>query len=584
MLKLLSYLRPYWVASLLAPLLMVLEVSMDLMQPRLMASIVDQGVMQGDLAHVGRSGLLMLLCALLGLVGGVGCTVYSSKAAVAFSSDLRRDLFAATQAFSFGNLERIGTASLITRLGSDVAQLQQFVMMLLRVFVRAPLLVLGSMAMAVGISPALALILLAVVPPLFGVLYLLIRWSVPLFAQVQQKLDAVNLVLRENLAGIRVVKAFVGGERERQRFDAANADYAGAAIRAWHIVTLNVPLLTFALNCAIVAVLWFGGLRVEAGSLSAGELVAFINYATMILSSLTSIGMLLMNYSRARVAAERVNAVFAERPEIVAPAQPQQPELQAVAERGCGPEICFDRVTFRYPGALRPALDALTLTVPAGATVALFGSVGAGKSALLGLVPRFYDADEGALRLAGMDLRRLDPAWLRGQIGYVQQETVLFSGSVRDNIRYASPAADAAAVEAAARAAQAHDFILRLPQGYDTVLGQRGADLSGGQRQRLAIARALLPRPPILILDDATSAVDLATEARILGGIKALLPQATCLMVAQRAAAALAADFVVVLEQGRILAQGSHAGLMSTSAAYREIHRGQAALEKVFHD
>ncbi len=584
MLKLLSYLRPYWVASLLAPLLMVLEVSMDLMQPRLMASIVDQGVMQGDLAQVGQSGLLMLLCALLGLVGGVGCTVYSSKAAVAFSSDLRRDLFAATQAFSFGNLERIGTASLITRLGSDVAQLQQFVMMLLRVFVRAPLLVLGSMAMALSISPSLALILLAVVPPLFGVLYLLIRWSVPLFAQVQQKLDAVNLVLRENLAGIRVVKAFVGGERERRRFDAANADYAGAAIRAWHIVTLNVPLLTFALNCAIVAALWFGGLRVEAGSLSAGELVAFINYATMILSSLTSIGMLLMNYSRARVAAERVNAVFAERPEIVAPEQPQQPEKHGAGESGLGLEVVFDRVTFRYPGALRPALEDLTLTVPAGATVALFGSVGAGKSALLGLVPRFYDAEEGALRVAGMDLRRLDPAWLRGQIGYVQQETVLFSGSVRDNIRYASPAADAAAVEAAARAAQAHDFILRLPQGYDSVLGQRGADLSGGQRQRLAIARALLPRPPILILDDATSAVDLATEARILGGIKALLPRATCLMVAQRAAAALAADFVVVLEQGRILAQGSHAELMSTSAAYREIHRGHAALEKVFHD
>ncbi|MCM8564242.1 ABC transporter ATP-binding protein [Thauera linaloolentis] len=588
--KLFPYLRPYRGACLLAPLLMLLEVSMDLMQPRLMASIIDDGVMRGDLAHVGATGALMLLCAALGLVGGAGCTVYSSKAAVGFGTDLRRDLFAATQALSFRELDRLPPGSLITRLGSDVAQLQQFVMMLLRAFVRSPLLVLGSVAMAAAISPSLALILFGVVPVLSGVLFLLVRWSVPLFDGVQQRLDRLNMMLHENLAGIRTVKAFVRGGREAARFSGANRDYADAAIRAWRIVTLNMPALSLVLNLTIVAVLWAGGRRSMAGTMTAGELVAFVNYVTVILSSLTSVGMLLTSFSRAQVAAVRVNEVFdAASGEPVpsgATAAPVSARLPApLGTLPPGPlEVAFEGVSLRYESAVRPALEDVWLRIPAGATVALFGSTGAGKSTLAALLPRLYDPDAGTVRIGGHDICTLDPQVLRGRIGYVQQETILFSGSVRDNLRFGCAGASDEDIAAAARAAQADDFIVRLPQGYDSVLGQRGINLSGGQKQRLSIARALLLRPSLLILDDSTSAVDLATEARILGGIRVLLPRTTCLLIAQRLSAAAAADLVVVLEQGRVIAHGTHAQLLESSAAYRDIHRSQAGMGTVSHD
>lgn len=589
--RLAAYLRPYRTASVLAPVLMLLEVSMDLMQPRLLASLIDHGVMAGDLAHIAATGALMLLCAACGFIGGFGCTFYSSKAAVGFGSDLRDAAFAATQRLSFRQLDRLQTASLVTRLGSDVAQLQQFVMMLLRGFVRSPLLLLGSVAMAVLISPALALVLLAGVPLLAAVLYGLIRWSVPRFAGVQRHLDRLTQVLRENLAGMRTVKAFVRGHDEARRFQGANDAYRRASVGAWRVVTLNVPAMSLILNAIIVAVLWFGGLRSVHGGLSAGELVAFVNYATVMLSSLNMLGTLLMSFARAQVSAVRVAEVLAEAatatPTPVTTAATATATGNAAATQPgeatagrctlpAGPlSLAFEHVGLHHDASRPATLHDITLALPAGRTLAIFGATGAGKSSLAALLPRLYEADQGCVRVGGCDVTTVDEPQLRRRIAYVQQETVLFSGTVRSNLRFGHPEADDDAVFAAARAAQADDFIRRLPDGYDTVLGQRGATLSGGQQQRIAIARALLTRPSLLILDDSTSALDARTEARLLAALRDTLPDCTLVLIAQRLNAARLADRVAVLDAGRLVACGTHAALLAHSEAYRQIQRSQ---------
>ncbi|GIQ66344.1 ABC transporter [Paenibacillus cisolokensis] len=577
MFKLKRYLRPYWLPVLLAPLLMLVEVIMDLLQPMLMASIVDDGVMKRDLAHIQTMGLIMIGVAIIGLIGGVGCSVYSTIASQSFGTDLRRDLFRHIQTLSFANLDRLKIGSLITRLTNDIVQLQNLVQMLLRIFVRAPLLAIGSIAMAIVISPRLALILGVAVPLLFVILFLLIRLAFPLFSGMQAKLDKVNSVLQENLAGIRVVKAFVRAAFENSRFSIANHDYTDTAIRAIRIIMLNMPMLTLVLNLSIVAVLWFGGNAVWQSSIAVGDLIAFINYVTQVLFSLSMIGMMLMAVSRAKVSADRVNEVFDTEPEIA-----NRPGARTnVIREG---RIEFDRVTFRFGAAEVPVLHHISFTAEPGKTVAILGSTGAGKSSLVSLVPRLYDATEGQVRIDGVDVRDIDLDHLRSRIGLVLQESVLFTGTIRDNIRYGRPDASDEEIEQAARAAQAHEFIANMPEGYDTMLGQRGVNLSGGQKQRIAIARALLVRPVILILDDSTSAVDLGTESRIRAALAELMRGCTTLLIAQRITSVMDADHILVLEEGKIAAAGSHAELMRHSDIYRDIYRSQLGEEEVLYD
>lgn len=575
MLKLAKYLKPHWAAVMLAPLLMILEVSMDLLQPALMASIVDNGIVKRDLAHIQTNGLLMLGAALVGLIGGVGCTIYSSIASQKFGADLRGDLFRKVQTFSFRNLDELKTGSIITRLTSDIVQLQSMVQMLLRIFVRSPFLAIGSIIMAVIISPKLAIILAVVVPLLFLVMYVLIRSTLPLFSKMQKKLDGVNSVLQENFAGIRVSKAFVRAGYENKRFGRANTDYAETAIKAMRLIALNMPILTFILNVSIVAVLWYGGLDTQNDIMPVGDLVAFINYVTQVMFSLSMVGMMLVRFSSAKVSAERISEVLEAESEIQAPEEASQHAYK----RG---EIIFDQVSFSYnsESTVEPALREISFTAMPGQTVALLGATGSGKSTLVNLIPRLYDVTKGRVLLDGTDVRKIDLEHLRSQIGIVLQESILFTGSIRDNIRFGKPDASDEEVEAAAEAAQAHGFIAEMPDGYDTVLGQRGVNLSGGQKQRISIARALLLKPSILILDDSTSAIDMGTESRIQAALKQLMQGRTNFLIAQRISSVIEADKILLLDDGRLIAEGTHQELLNSCELYKDIYRSQAGKEE----
>lgn len=569
--KLLGFLRPYWVWALLAPLAMMLEVAMDLLQPWLIERIIDVGVAQQDLALVLQTGGLMVAVALVGLVGGMACTVFAVLAAQGFGADLRHTLFAKIQSLSFGNLDQLETGKLITRLTNDVTQVQDMVMMALRIMVRAPLLMVGSLVMAVLTSPELALLFLILLPAVFGVLVWVIRRTFPLFAGVQQRLDALNIVMQENLAGVRVVKAFVRGAHERARFADANDALMAQNIRAVRAMAVTMPLVMFLLNVGVVAALWFGGVEVQQGKLQVGQVIAFINYLTQTLMALTMVSMLVMRVARAEASAVRVGEVLASTPHVQD--RPGAPCAAAVVPRG---EVAFSQVEFSYDGADdAPVLKGIDFVAAPGETVAILGATGSGKSSLVNLIPRFYDVRGGRITIDGVDVRELEQGALRQRIGVALQEPILFSGSVRDNIRFGRPDADEAAVVAAARLAQAHDFILALPGGYDAVVGQRGVNLSGGQKQRLAIARALLTDPAILILDDSTSAVDVATEARLQAELAAARHGRTTFVVAQRISTVLTADKILVLDDGAVAAVGDHRALLATSPIYREIYASQ---------
>ncbi|WP_028551396.1 ABC transporter ATP-binding protein [Paenibacillus sp. UNC451MF] len=585
--KLFRFLKPYWKSALLAPLLMLVEVYMDLLQPKLMASIVNEGVLQKDLLHIQKTGALMIGFTLIGLIGGLGCTLFSSLASQNFGADVRNELFQKVQSFSFRNLDQFKAGSLVTRLTNDVVQMQNLVQMTLRILVRAPFLAIGSLIMAVTISYRLAAILAVVIPVLFLVLYLLIRFAFPLFSKVQSKLDSVNNVLQENLAGIRVVKAFVRSDYENKRFRTANNDYTEIAMKATRIVALNMPVMTLILNASIVAVLWYGGNLTWEGSLPVGDLIAFVNYVTQVLFSLLMVGMMLMFVSRAKASADRINEVMEVQSEITE-------DGHAVSRSVRAGEVTFEHVSFAYNGEESTHMDSISeqrdlvlkdihFTAEPGQTVAILGATGSGKSTLVNLIPRLYDTTKGNVLIDGIDIRQMSLDHLRNQVGMVLQQAILFTGTIRDNIRFGKPDASQEEVEEAAKAAQAHDFIMSMPEGYDTELGQRGVNLSGGQKQRISIARALLVRPAVLILDDSTSAVDLGTESRIQAAIKSLMRESTCFVIAQRISSVLDADKILVLDEGRIVAEGTHQELIQTSPEYQDIYNSQIGKGAVAH-
>lgn len=573
--KLAKYIKPYWKAALLGPLLMVLEVSMDLLQPKLMANIVDHGVLAGDLGEIRRIGLLMLVTSLIGMVGGVGCGIFSTIAALRFGADLREALFTKVQRLTFRNLEKFHTGSLIIRLTNDVSQVQLFVQMLLRMMVRSPFLAVGSLILAFMINWRLAMVLVVVVPLLFGVVAVITRQGFPLFAKVQKRLDRMNTVLQENLAGIRVVKAFVRSDYETKRFADANDDYMAVALRANVMMATLSPIMFLLLNGTIVSVLWLGGNLFWDGALPIGDLAAFINYVTQLLSSLLMVGMMLANISRATASSQRIMEVLETEPEI-------QSAAYTKAERIRGGHIEFDRVAFAYEGE-EPVLQDISFIVHPGETLAILGATGSGKSTLVSLIPRLYEATQGKVLVDGINVKDYRLEGLRGSIGMVLQEAVLFSGTIRENISFGRADAAQEEVEAAAKAAQAHDFIMGLPQGYETVLGQRGVNLSGGQKQRISIARALLVRPSVLIFDDSTSAVDLGTESRIQKALREQMKETTSLIIAQRISSVIEADRILVLEDGMIAASGTHRELMAESPVYRDIYRSQLGEEEIVY-
>ncbi|HMO59537.1 MAG TPA: ABC transporter ATP-binding protein [Roseiflexaceae bacterium] len=578
--KLRRFLGHYWHWALLAPLLMALEVAMDLLQPRLIQHIIDEGVARGNIDVVISTGLLQIGVAIIGVFGGVGCGITAVLAGQGFGADLRATLFNKVQSLSFGNLDRLETGGLITRLTNDITQVQELVMLLLRIMVRVPLMLVGSLVLAILTSPRLALIFLVLAPLIVAVLAWIINRSFPLFGAVQRRLDTLNTVMQENLAGVRVVKAFARHTHERRRFGQANDQLMVQNIQAVRVGAITMPFMMLALNGGVVAALWFGGVTVVAGDLLIGELVAFINYLTQTLMSLMMISMLVMRFARAEASAVRIHEVFDQQPDVPDAAAPRS------FGQTCG-HVAFEHVSFGYaatPNGGDLVLHDISFSATPGQTVALLGATGAGKSSLVHLIPRFYDAHSGRVLIDGVDVRELDQAELRRRVAIALQEAILFSGSIRENIRYGRPDASDAEVEQAARLAQAHDFVSRLPAGYDAIVGQRGVNLSGGQKQRLALARALLARPAVLVLDDATSAVDVATEARIQQALTALPDRPTQIVVAQRISSVLHADTILVLDKGQIVARGSHAELIRTSPIYREIYDSQIEHGALGHD
>lgn len=589
--KLRSFVKPYWFITLLAPLLMVMEVCMDLAQPRLMATIVNHGVAEGNLALVWSTGIHMLGVVVVGLIGGAGCTFFAVKAAQNFGADLRLSLFEKVQSLSFRQLDTFSTGSLITRLTSDVMQMLNILQILLRQFTREASLLIGSLIMAVVISPRLSLILLAVVPIQFIILYLLMKRSTPLFRQMQTKIDRVNTVMQESTTGIRVIKAFVRAAFERTRFGKANTDLLNASLSSARALATSGPLMTLILNISIVAVLWFGGAQTWSGSMAIGDLAAFIIYISQVLFSLVSITNTLMNISRAQVSAERIREVLETKVDPNEPAQdqdktellePHQSSSTSSPVVGCTLE--FERVSFVYETAPdQPVLKDISFKALPGQTIGILGATGSGKSTLVSLIPRLYDASSGHIRLNGVDVKEMPVEQLRSQVGIVLQQSILFSGTIRDNILFGRPGASEAEMAAVAQAAEADSFISKLPEGYEAKLGQRGVNLSGGQKQRIAIARALLLRSPLLVLDDSTSAIDLGTEKRIQRSLQALMAGSTRIIIAQRVSSVLQADQILVLEEGRIAARGTHEELLATSPLYQDIYNSQQGKEAALH-
>ena len=564
------FVKPYWKESVLAMTFLAGLVASDLLIPRLTQRVIDAGVAQQDMRVILTTSLMMLGAAVLGAAFSIANTVLSVRVGQNVSADMRSHIVRKVQTFSFGNLDRIQTGQMLVRATSDVNQVQLIVLMSLRMLIRAPLWMVGSVIMLILTSPQLALMVGLLAPLILGLVWLFATRARPLFLLVQEKLDKLNQVLQENLAGVRVVKAFVRVEHENDRFDQVNRDLTTQTISVIRLLAMLLPMMTFVVNLGIVGVIWFGGNLVISGDLSVGEVIASVNYLTYSLFPMLMLGMMIGPLSAADASAGRILQVLDSAADVQ-----NRPHAQALPDvQG---RIVFENVCFGYDGTdyQEAVLKDVNLVVEPGQEVAILGATGSGKSSLVHLIPRFYDVTAGRVTLDGVDVRDIPLDALRAQMGVALQEAVLFSGTIRDNIRYGRPDASDDEVVAVARAAQAHDFIVASPGGYDTLVGQRGANLSGGQKQRIAIARALLVQPKILILDDSTSAVDVETETKIQVALDELMVGRTSFVIAQRISTVLNADKIVVLDRGQIAATGTHVELMASSPIYREIYESQ---------
>ncbi len=567
--RIFRFMRPYWRPALVAIVLVFGMVVSDLSIPRLTQRVIDQGILAEDLPAILTTSAVMLGMATMGALFAVGNTIMSVRVAQSVAADVRSAIVRQVQSLAFGNLDRLQTGQLLVRATSDVNMVQTIMMLGLRMLIRAPLWMFGSFGMLLATGGAVVTVTLALMPFILAMIVFFLVKATPLFHLVQERLDALNQVLQENLSGIRVVKAFVRAEHESARFDKVNTTYTATNLQVMQMLAFILPTLILIINLGIAGVIWFGGQQVISGDLSMGQIVASFNYLAFTLFPMLMLAAMIGPLSAANASAERILEVLDSVPDVCPPAAPQEP----AEARG---RVAFEGVTFSYNGQHQaPVLKHIDLVAEPGQTVAILGATGSGKSSLVHLIPRFYDVAEGRVTLDGVDAREWALESLRGQVGIAMQEAVLFSGTIRDNLRYGRPDATDAEVEAAAKVAQAHDFITALPDGYDTVLGQRGVNLSGGQKQRLSIARALVVRPRVLILDDSTSAVDVETEAKLQAALAPLMRESTTFVIAQRISTVLTADKIVVLDRGEIAAIGTHAELLATSPIYREIYDSQ---------
>lgn len=574
MVKIARHLKPYTAMVISVMALVFLQVMADLKLPSLMATIVDDGIMKGNTTLIWDTGKIMLLIAFGGAVCAVVSGFFSSRTSAGLGRDLRNSVFSRVESFSLHEFDKIGTASLITRTTNDVTQIQMVVMMSLNMVVRAPIMVIGGVIMAFSEDARLTWVLAAVVPVIVLVVVFLAKMGLPLFTAMQKKIDRLNLVLREGLTGVRVVRAFNREEHEAKRFDEANSDLTRTATRVFRIMNSAMPIMMVTMNFTTIAIMWIGSHRVDAGTLQVGNMMAFIQYAMQILMSLLMVSMIFVMLPRAAASADRINEVLDSEPEVVDKAEAAKPG----ADRG---HIEFKDVSFSYPGAEAPALNHISFKAGPGQITAILGGTGSGKSTLVNLIPRFYDVTGGQVLVDGVDVRDMTQEDLRAKIGFVPQKAVLFSGSIADNVRFGKLDASDEEVRHAAETAQAMDFIGEKKEGFDAPIAQGGTNVSGGQKQRLSIARALVRKPEIYVFDDSFSAVDFKTDAKLRAALKKETKDATVIIVAQRVSTVMSADRIIVLDEGSVAGAGTHKELMKTCEVYREIVLSQLSEEEI---
>ena len=571
--KVLRYLKPYWLFALLCPLAMILEVSMDLLQPTLMSDIVDNGILgtaaaDENLRYVLITGLKMLVFSLIGCFGGIASAAFGTAAAQKMGNDLRKDTFAKVMHMSFQQTDKFTTGSLVTRLTNDITAIQEFVAMSLRMFVRTGMQFIGGIAVILTLNVNFGLVLVISLPVQLIAVAIIMKKAAPLFSIVQTKLDKVNSVVQENVSGARVVKAFTREEYEINRFDNANTDLMTTNLKVQKLLATLNPILMIIMNASVIAIIMIGGFQVEAKAMQVGEVMAAVTYITQILMSVMMVGMMFQQVSRSAASMKRVNEVLSTDPVIS--------DGNKSADSDNSGTVEFRNVGFSYPGSSgKPVLSGIDLKAEKGQMIAILGSTGCGKTSLVNLVPRFYDATDGDVLVDGVNVKDYDVDTLRSKIGVVLQKSELFSGTVAENIRWGCETATDEEVKTAARIAQAEEFINGFNDGYDTMISEKGASLSGGQKQRMAIARAIIKKPEILIFDDSTSALDLSTEAKLHKALRENLSGVTVIMIAQRIASVMRADKIAVLENGSICAFGTHKELMETSDVYRDIYYSQ---------
>ncbi|MBY0115594.1 ABC transporter ATP-binding protein [Paenibacillus xylanexedens] len=574
MMKLFRMLKPYQIPIIFILVLVLFQSLAELYLPTLMADIVNDGIIKGDIPYIWQIGGWMLVIA----IGGTACSVIasylSSRTAGGFAKQLRSRVFRHVENFSLQEFDKMGTASLITRTTNDITQVQNVLTMMLRMMIMAPLMCIGGIFMAVSQDAKLSTIFLVVLPVLGGAIALIGAKGLPLFKTIQKKLDRLNLVLREQLTGIRVVRSFNRGEHEKVRFNGANTELRDSSIKVNVLMATIMPVMMLVMNFSMIAILYFGGMRIDTGNMNIGALIAFIQYAMQIMFSLIMVSMIFVMIPRASASAERINEVLDMQPDLSNPEQPRgMKSMQGMIE--------FDNVTFRYPGAENPALSNISFTARSGETTAIIGGTGSGKSTLLSLIPRFYDVTEGSVRVNGTDVREIRQEDLRAKIGFVPQKAVLFTGTITENIRHGKDDATMDEVVHAARTAQAENFITEMKEGYNSLIAQGGNNVSGGQKQRLSIARALVRRPEVYIFDDSFSALDFKTDAKLRAALKSETTEAAVLIVAQRVSTVMDADRILVMDEGRIVGSGTHKELLEHNEVYREIVSSQLTEEEI---
>lgn len=573
MTKLLKYIKGSAIIyTILAPLMMFIEVIMDLNQPKLMSDIIDIGVANGDITYVLNVGFKMIVVAFIGILGGMLCGVFSTLASMNMGKNMRQGLFNKIQSLSFSEIDQFKTSSLITRLTNDVTQVQNMVMMALRGMVRSPLICLGGIIMSLSISVKLSMIFLVVIPLIILSVTVITAKSTPFFTAMQKKIDNVNLVMRENLLGVRVVKAFAIEDKVKERFSYANDDLMSTSIKAQSVTILLWPLVTLIMNLSVVAILWFGGNYVNKGSLEIGKIMAFINYLVQIMSSLNMLVMIIINFSRAKVSASRINEVLDVESSITD---------KEDAKKINNFNIEFKDVYFKYNKDGDYVLKGISFKAEEGEKIGIIGATGSGKSTLISLIPRLYDTSSGTVMIGNEDVKNLKINELRSLIGVVLQDTTLFSGSIEDNLKFGKEDATEEMMISSVKDAQAFEFINANNEGFNREVGQRGKNLSGGQKQRISIARTLIKNPKILILDDSSSALDMATEAKLQKSIKNRMKNSTVFLIAQRISAVKDSDKIIVLDNGEIVAIGNHEELIKECDIYRSIAISQLGEEVV---